>query len=136
VRYSIYTLSLVFVVAARLKRWRLDLCPLLYWWLPFYSDTLTRITAAMMMVSYIQLFWWYRHNIAIYVLFVDFLVLIFLITTLPPLLFLFLCGVGSTFASIGWFYYWRSTRPDISRRTQPQHNPSPGIVEMQQVPHV
>jgi hypothetical protein len=66
----------------------------------------------------------------------DFLVLIFLITTLPPLLFLFLCGVGSTFASIGWFYYWRSTRPDISRRTQPQHNPSPGIVEMQQVPHV
>ncbi|CAI8001022.1 hypothetical protein GBAR_LOCUS3098, partial [Geodia barretti] len=67
----------------------------------------------------------------------DELVIIFLFTTLPPLLFLFLCGVGSTFASIGWFYYWRSTRPDISsRRTQPQHNPSPGIVEMQQVPHV
>ena len=192
--------SLVLVAAVRLKRWRLDLCPLLHWWLPFYSDTLTvsfflrlhavpsrqlfgvsyrslflfyrkcendihflrrldgvvageitfpllllcvelglwtwfrgkqlyllllfslfsfvlfqRITTAMVMVSYLQLFWWYRHNI-IYILFVDFLVILFLITTLPPLLFLFLCGVGSTFASIGWFCYWRSTRPDISSR--------------------
>ena len=43
-----------------------------------------------------------------------FIVNTFLITILPPLVFLFLCGIGSTFASIGWFWYWKTTR---SRRT-------------------
>ena len=44
----------------------------------------------------------------------EIIVNIFLITILPPLVFLFLCGIGSTFASIGWFWYWKTTR---SRRT-------------------
>ena len=46
----------------------------------------------------------------------DIVVYIFLITILPPMVFLFLCGVGSTFASLGWFWYWRSTRAALSNR--------------------